>query len=147
MSSNQKNSFLIRDFRFTYGDGLLKDDGGGLTQDYTWEGEDIRSISTTNGSVVLDFETSDAPAQAMFELLSYDTGLSELCAQGCFGTLPAHMPSKRTMTTTLLPGMPPFVSTYHYNYTLNADGRLATVEATNESDNKTTTHTLTWEER
>ena len=120
----------------------------GATQNYTWEGEEIRSINTNDGAIVIDYETSDVPAQAKFDLLGYYGGFQELCTQGFFGTLPAHLPSKRTMTVALpIPGMSPYVYTNNYAYTLNAEGRLATVEDMNESSNETTTYTLIWEER
>ena len=100
---------IIRHFDYTYdAEGRIEsafkitenDNSVGVTENYTWEDEEIRSIST--------YETSDAPAQAMFTAIGYDSYFSELCTQGCFGTLPAHMPSKRTITDTLpIPGMPP----------------------------------------
>ena len=150
-------STMIRHYDFTYdAEGRMVSSfeitedvsSNGLTQNYVWEGEEIRSISASEDAMVLDFETSDAPAQAMFNVIGYDSSLSELCTQGCFGKLPAHMPSKRTMTITLpLPGMPPYVYTNNYTYTLNAEGRLATIKDTNDSSNETATYTLIWEER
>lgn len=150
------NSTMIRHYDYTYdAEGRLvrtfeitEDGGEGFTQDYIWEDGDIRSITTPDSSIVTDFESSDAPAQALFNLIGYDNSFSELCAQGCFGTLPAHMPSKRTLTTTFpIPGMPPVVLINNYTYTLNAEGRLATFEDINESNNSTTSYTLIWEER
>lgn len=150
------SSTMIRHYDYTYdAEGRLvrsfeitEDGGEGFTQDYIWEGGDIRSITTPDGSIVTDFESSDAPAQALFNLIGYENSFSEISAQGCFGTLPAHMPSKRTLTTTFpFPGMPPIVINNNYTYTLDAEGRLATFEDTNESNNSTTSYTLIWEER
>jgi len=120
----------------------------GVTQNYTWEGEEIRSISAGDGIMVTDFETSDAPAQAMFNEIGYDASLWMLCTQGCFGTLPSHMPSKRTNTVEFpIPGMPPYVTVDTYTYTLNAEGRLATMEAVMETPDEAPTYTFIWEER
>ena len=144
----------ITHFDFTYdADGhlatsnrLSEPNGGGAFTKYIWEGEELRSTDTGDGMIVVDFETSDAPAQAMFSILGYHVEISELCAQGCFGKLPAHMPSKRTVTTAFpVPGMAPIVKVFDYTYTTNAEGRLATCE--DSSDNGTTKYTFNWEER
>ena len=147
---------IYRTYDYTYNaegrmmsEFIISDDSStGTTQIFTWEGDEIRSVSTSEGFIVLDYETSDAPAQALLHLLGYNIELSELCLQGCFGSLPAHMPSKRTMTTTLpIPGMDPFVWTNNYAYTLNAEGRLATLVDTGDSHGETTSYTFIWEER
>lgn len=148
---------IIRHFDYTYdAEGHIKSafkitenvSNAGVTENYTWEGEEIKSISTTDGSLFVEYETSDAPAQAMFTAIGYDSYFSELCTQGCFGTLPAHMPSKRTMTATLsIPGMPPYVTINNYSYTLNAEGRLATFTDTNDANDRKVSYTFIWEER
>lgn len=119
-------------------------DDGNLTSTYVWENGEITMVHTGNGTgngdKVLTFETSDAPAQALFNRLKYDNDISELCAQGCFGTLPAHMPSKRSLTL-YLNGIAVNTITTEYSYTVEND-RLATCKA---GDNLT--FSFCWEER
>lgn len=151
--SNDTTPTISR-FDFTYdADGhmatsyrLTEPDGGGALTKFNWEGEEVRSTDTGDGMLTVDFETSNTPAQTMFSILGYEVEISELCTQGCFGKLPAHMPSKRTVTTALpIPGMDPMVKVFDYTYTTDAEGRLATYES--NSDNGTTRYTFNWEER
>lgn len=141
----------ITNFDFTYdADGhmatnyrLSEPNGGGALTKYIWEGEELRSTDTGDGMLTTVYETSDAPAQAMFGTLLGHLEIPELCAQGCFGKMPAHMPSKETFTSALpIPGMDPIVKVTEYTYTTDAEGRLATYEA-----NGTTRYTFNWEER
>ena len=119
-------------------------DDGDLTSTYVWENDELITVytgnGTGNGDTVLTFETSDAPAQALFNRMKYDNEVSELCAQGCFGTLPAHMPSKRSLTL-YLNGTAVNTITTEYSYTVEND-RLATCQA---GDNLT--FAFCWEER
>ena len=119
-------------------------DDGSLTSTYVWENGELTMVhtgnGTGNGTTVLTFETSDAPAQALFNRMKYDNEVSELCAQGCFGTLPTHMPSKRSLTK-YLNDTPVNTITTEYAYTV-VDGRLATCQA---GDNLT--FAFCWEER
>lgn len=114
-------------------------------QKIVWNGDEIVGIDIAGGAVVVDFETSDAPAQALFDRMGYNVYFPELCAQGCFGKLPAHMPSKKTLTTNV-PGLDPIVRVVSYAYTVDQD-RLATCGETNEFTNETTHFTFRWEER
>lgn len=117
----------------------------GVTTTCVWEGEEMKSSNLADGMMTVDYETSDAPAQALLSLFDYHSSLSDLCAQGCFGKTPAHMPSKRTLTTTLsIPGMNPVVKVFDYTYTTDAEGRLATYE---ETGTRTVRYTFNWEER
>lgn len=110
---------------------------------YVWEGDDLKAKNTEDGLITVDYLPSDAPAQALFFSVGYDFELEDLCAQGCFGKLPAHMPAQRTVTTTLpVPGMDPLVVTATFNYTVNAEGRLATCVETSGS----TSYTFIWED-
>ena len=121
--------------------------GNGVTTEYVWEGDELKACNTEGGLITIDFVASDAPAQALFQNMSYDLLLSELCTQGCFGKLPVHMPAKRTMTTALpVPGMAPIVIISNYTYTVNAEGRLATSLKTDETNGDTTQHTFIWKE-
>ena len=156
---NTDSTTTITNVDYTYdADGRLKSeytissgpngDGGGATSDYVWEGDELKACNMEDGSITIDFVASDAPAQALFHNLDYDVMLSVLCTQGCFGKLPAHMPAKRTMTTSLpIPGMDPIIMTSTYTYTVDADGHLATSMETKESNGDITQHTFNWEER
>ena len=119
-------------------------DDGDLISTYVWENGELIMIHTGNGTGngdrVLTFETSDAPAQALFNRMKYDNDVSELCAQGCFGTLPAHMPSRRSLTLYLNDISVNTITT-DYSYTVE-DGRLATCQA-----GKNMTFNFCWEER
>ena len=115
------------------------------TKTFVWEGDELKATDKDNGIVHTEFEVSNVPAQALFSIYGYEPELSELCAQGYFGKTPAHMPSKRTVTTTVsIPGLPPIVAVYDYNYTINEEGHLATCE---ELGSRTTKYALNWEER
>ena len=60
--------------------------------------------------------------------------------------MPAHMPSKRTMTTTVaIPGIPPIIMDYDYNYTVDTEGHLTNCKESGTS--RSTEYVLTWEER
>lgn len=119
-------------------------DEGNLISTYLWENGELTSVHTGNGTgngdKVLSFETSDAPAQALLNRMKYDNEVSELCAQGCFGTLPAHMPSKRSLTL-YLNGIAVNTITTEYSYTVEND-HLATCQA---GDNLT--FNFYWEDR
>ena len=123
-------------------------DSQGATSIYVWEGDELKACNTEGNAIALEYVASDAPAQAMFHIMSYDGELAVLCTQGCFGKLPAHMPAKKTFTTSLpIPGMPPIVRISNYTYTVNADGRLASCVEIDETDDNTTNYTFNWEER
>ena len=136
-----------RTFTYTYdADGHMVtttqiSEGDELTHTFVWENGELVSVftgeGTGNGDMVLSFETSDAPAQALFYLMKYDGDVSELCQQGCFGTLPVHMPSTRSLTVYMY-GNPIPTSTSEYVYTVE-NGRLATCQ-----DNEGSTHTFRW---
>ena len=151
------SSTLINNVDFTYdAEGHLTSeytisnspDSQGLTDYYVWEGDELMACNTEGGYITIDYVASDAPAQALFHYLSYDRELEVLCPQGCFGKLPAHMPAQKTLTTALpIPGMAPIIITTNYTYTVDAEGRLATSVATDETNGDTTSYTFNWEER
>lgn len=68
-------------------------DDGSTNATYIWENNELVKIDT-DGILVSEYETSDAPAQAIFNRVGYDSEISELCSQGCFGKLPNHMPGR-----------------------------------------------------
>lgn len=126
----------------------ISDIGQGVTNNCVWEGDDLVARNMEDGPVTVEYMPSDAPAQALFSTIGYSILLEDLCAQGCFGKLPAHMPAKETITTALsIPGMDPLVITTNYTYTVNAEGRLATCVETGGADDHTTNYTFNWEER
>lgn len=132
-----ENGYLAEEYR-------ISDEG--VTNYFSWENNEIVSIATNNDYIVVDFELSDAPAQALFDHFSYNGYFTGLCPQGYFGKLPTHMPSKRTITVTLpIPGVEPVVTTDEYTYTLDENGRLATCKEVDYS-NKETNYTFIWEE-
>ena len=123
-------------------------DGQGVTNVYVWEGDDLMACNTEGNSITIEYVPSDAPAQALFQDMSYEGDLAVLCAQGCFGKLPAHMPAQKTMTTSLaIPGVPPIIKTSNYTYTVDAEGRLATSMETDGTTGSITQYTFIWEER
>lgn len=123
-------------------------DGQGITNVYVWEGDELKACNTEGDAITIDYVASDAPAQALFQNMSYDGDLAVLCTQGCFGKLPAHMPAQKTVTTSLsIPGMPPVIKTSNFTYTVDAEGRLATCVETDASNGSTTHYTFNWEER
>ena len=136
-----------RTFTYTYdADGRMATmtqitDDDELTSTFVWENGELISVFTgtgsANGDMVLSFETSDAPAQALFYLMKYDGDVSELCHQGCFGTLPTHMPSTRSLTVYMY-GNPIHTTTSEYVYTVE-NGRLATCQ-----DNEGSSYTFHW---
>ena len=136
-----------RTFVYTYdADGRMAtttqiSEDGELTSTFVWENGELISVFTgtgsANGDMVLSFETSDAPAQALFYLMKYDGDVSELCHQGCFGTLPIHMPSTRSLTVYMY-GNPIHTTTSEYVYTVE-NGRLATCQ-----DNEGSSYTFHW---
>lgn len=123
-------------------------DAQGATVDFVWEGDELKERNTEDGLITDEFETSEAPAQVMLDKFGFDTELSALSAQGCFGKLPAHMPSKSTKATHIA-GVPFIVRVDEFTYTFDANGRLATmVEMYGASDdNLTANYTFNWEER
>lgn len=126
----------------------ISDVGQGVTNNYVWEGDELVARNMEGGPVTVDFVPSDAPAQALLNMIGYSSILEDLCTQGCFGKLPAHMPAQKTLTTTFpIPGMDPHVVTTNFTYTVNADGRLATCVETGGADNRTTNYNFNWEER
>ena len=136
-----------RTFIYTYdADGRMAtttqiSEGDELTHTFVWENGELVSAytgtGTANGDMVLSFETSDAPAQALFYLMKYDGDVSELCHQGCFGTLPVHMPSTRSLTV-YMNGIPIHTTTTEYVYTVE-NGCLATCQ-----DNDGVSFTFHW---
>ena len=126
----------------------ISDVGQGVTNNYVWEGDDLVAANMEGGPVTIEYVPSDAPAQALLDKIGYNLNLKDLCTQGCFGKLPAHMPAQGNITTTIpIPGMAPIVETINYTYTVNADGRLATCLETGGTDNRTTNYIFNWEER
>lgn len=108
---------------------------------YTWDNDEMKSIESHTGSsssnnTLTKFETSDVPAQALFNILGYDSEVYELCTQGCYGKLPKHLPSKTTMITYIM-GNPFASNSNEYTYTV-VNGRLATMKLGN--GNSSTLH-------
>ena len=67
-----------------------------------------------------------------------------------FWKTPAHMPSKSTFTTHIqIPGMSHIVKVSDNTYTVDANGRLATIQeiATSIAPNTTVNYSFIWEER
>ena len=127
---------------------LSNDSESGTTSNYIWEGDELKTCSSESGIITIDYEASDVPAQAQFSNMSYDIELAVLCTQGCFGKLPAHMPAKRTLTTGIpIPGMPLFIETTNYTYTIDAEGRLATSTEIREGYEDSAFYIYNWEER
>ena len=110
-----------------------------LLTTFAWQDGELRSKTTDQSSVliVIDYEPGDAPAQALFSRNGYSEA-DELCAQGCFGTLPLHLPSKQTVTLTYN-GVEMSKRTTEYAYTVT-DGRLAAA-------NDTYNYVLHWGEK
>lgn len=101
---------------FTYGyNGFLLKRG---TDNYIWEAGNLKYIKKQGGEA--QFETSYASSQAMPSLIGYGD-IPELCAQGCFGTLPFNLPSKITYYSST-PG-PPYVVNISYN--VDANGHVS----------------------
>lgn len=123
-------------------------DGQGITNVFVWEGDELKAYNIEGNSITIDYVPSDAPAQALFQNMSYEDDLAVLCTQGCFGKLPAHMPAQKTVTTSLsIPGVPPVIKTSNYTYTVDDEGRLATSVETDGTTGNTTHYTFNWEER
>jgi hypothetical protein len=99
---------------------------GEMVETYIWEGDELRTTTMVEKIAYArsDFEPSDAPAQAILNRYGYH--LSELCLQGCFGVLPAHMPAKKT-TLTYLNGTLLGTIVNEFKTTTTADGHLATI--------------------
>lgn len=128
-------------YRIAYGE-----DSEGSTRTIEWEADEFKAIDMEDGSIRIEYETSDVPVQTLFQIFDYDIKFWELCGQGCFGKTPAHMPSKRTMTTDVgIPSIPPIVMSYDYNYTIDTEGHLATCEETGTT--RSLKYVLNWEER
>ena len=110
---------------------------GDYVETYIWEGDELRTMTMAEGNAytTYDFEPSDAPAQALFNRFGYD--LPELCLQGRFGVLPAHMPAKVT-SAAYIDGTMLFTSVTEFATTTDDDGHLGTVSTGN------TTFVLHW---
>ena len=110
-----------------------------LLTTFAWQDGELRSKTTDQSSVLMvyDYEPGDAPAQALFSRNGYSEA-DELCPQGCFGTLPLHLPSKQTVILTYN-GVEMSKRTTEYTYTVTA-GRLAAA-------NDTYNYVLHWEMR
>lgn len=102
------------DFTYDY-NGFLSKRG---TDNYIWEAGNLKYIKKQGGEA--QFETSYASSQAMPSLIGYGD-IPELCAQGCFGTLPFNLPSKITYYSST-PG-PPYVVNISYN--VDANGHVS----------------------
>jgi hypothetical protein len=115
-------------YTFTYDENghLAIKHQGDIVQTFNWEGDELRNTSMVQGNcnIVEVYETCDAPAQALFARFGYEQ--PELCLQGCFGVLPAHMFSKNTVILYLGDNVASEHS-YDYSYT-TVDGRLATID-------------------
>ena len=122
-------------------------DTNGSTINFVWESDELKSSNTEGDLITVDYVASDAPAQALFNIIGYNIHLHDLCAQGCFGKLPAHMPAQSTITTSIpIPGFSPLVVTSNYIYTVDAEGRLATCVGTSSNEEDTSNYTFNWEE-
>ena len=100
-----------------------------LITTFAWQDGELRSKTTDQSSVLMvcSYEPGDAPAQALFSRNGYSEA-DELCPQGCFGTLPLHLPAKQTVTLTLN-GVEMSKRTTEYTYTVTA-GRLTAASDT-----------------
>ena len=100
-----------------------------LLTTFAWQDGELRSKTTDQSSVLMvcGYEPGDALAQALFSRNGYSEA-DELCSQGCFGTLPLHLPAKQTVTLTLN-GVEMSKRTTEYTYTVT-DGRLASASDT-----------------
>ena len=100
-----------------------------LLTTFAWQDGELRSKTTDQSSVLMvcGYEPGDAPAQALFSRNGYSEA-DELCPQGCFGTLPLHLPAKQTVTLTLN-GVEMSKRTTEYTYTVTA-GRLTSASDT-----------------
>jgi YD repeat-containing protein len=115
-------------YTFTYDENghLATMHTANAVETYTWEGDELRSsimIENNTGYLLETYEPSDAPAQTFFNWYGYK--VPELCLQGCFGVLPAHMPAKQSIVMYLSDTLN-ISYDYEYKYT-TVDGRLATV--------------------
>ena len=100
-----------------------------LLTTFAWQDGELRSKTTDQSSVLMvyGYEPGEAPAQALFSRNGYSEA-DELCPQGCFGTLPLHLPAKQTVTLTLN-GVEMSKRTTEYTYTVTA-GRLTSASDT-----------------
>lgn len=139
---------------FTYDDkghltSIFKDfdeEEDGVTTSFTWEGDEIKGTSTSDGVIVVTYETSNAPAEAFFSLMGYDLFASCLCPQGCFGRLPAHLPSKRTLITYVA-GVPLLTTHAEFKATVGENGHLAALEYVQDLPAEDSKYVLIWEEK
>ena len=132
---------LLSDYLYTYtydeNGHMATTHSGDYVETYIWEGDELRTMTMAEGNAytTYDFEPSDAPAQALFNRFGYN--LPELCLQGRFGVLPAHMPAKVT-SAAYIDGTMLFTSVTEFTTTTADDGHLGTVSKGN------TTFVLHW---
>lgn len=149
-----ENETLVRHSSYTYdADGHLVNDyhisdpeGEGASSVYIWEGDELREIRTAEGSMVVLFETSNAPAEDCFEVFSFSSTLTFLWMQGFYGRAPAHLPSKKTVQY-FISGIPILNVPMEYKATLDGNGHLATLEHICEAHGEDDKYVLIWEEK
>jgi hypothetical protein len=132
-------------YLFTYyPDGHLQTEtkaGGGssMTNTWIWENDELVKIDTEDSSVklLIEFEPSDAPAQDLLYLMTYNGESDELCPQGCLGKLPKHLPKTKKIST-IVNGVTLYTTTLNYTYGVE-NGRLVSV-----LDENGVTRTLSW---
>ena len=118
---------------------------GGTDVVYTWEGDEIKETNTSNGALVISYEISSVPAEAYFDEYGYDSVTSFLCPQGCFGRLPAHMPAKKSIKTTLA-GISMTVGTVEYKTGVGDNGHLASFERISRTTGEDSKFVFTWKD-
>ncbi len=120
-------------------------DAGEIVSVVTWEDDELKKINSSNGMLVSEYETSNAPTQVMFSRLGYDINMSDLCPQGVFGKLPKHLPSQRALSVYLNPQGEPFHTTItDYTYTVENNRVTKLIEKTDAIE---ASYTFTWEEK
>lgn len=116
------------------------------TTTYTWVGDEIKKIVLADGLLIIDFETSKAPAEAFFTHFEFREILSYLCPQGCLGRVPAHLPSKIT-TNAYLNGTPIYSKYTDLKATIDENGHLATLETFLNGSTEGSKYVLIWQEQ
>ena len=122
------------------------DPQGGTTANYTWEGDELKQIESAKGVLITTFEASDAPAEAFFYYYSYEKALSYLCPQGCFGRVPKHLPSKRTVSAHIN-NIVLYSMTIDFKATVDEKGHLATVEYVDSKFGEENRFVFNWQEK